>query len=337
MKHALFAGCLAGAMLLLFAAVLLRLPTTNTNPPAASPKDPAADVAEDAVKAPEAATLYDQETKIRVKHGEEVEELPLETYLIGVLLGEMPPSFETAALEAQAVASRTFVLRQSQNPKHDDADVCTESSCCQAYCDPDTAREKLGSAFDQSLDKVRSAVEETDGLVITYGGKLIDAVYFSCSGGTTEAAAEVWGGDVPYLQSVESPGEEDSNRYEDTVSLDADTAREILQAAAPEAKLDGTPNSWFGAVTNTEGGGVDSMVIGGVAFSGTELRSLFSLRSTQFTADAEEGTVTFHTFGYGHRVGMSQYGAQAMAESGADFEEILKHYYTGVELTDLSQ
>lgn len=333
MRRALFAGCLAGVLLLLFASVLLRLPAQETKAPmpgaAATPETSGADATETQ------PVSYDAETTITVLDGTETRELTLEAYLTGVLLGEMPPSFDEAALEAQAVASRTFVLRQQQAPKHENADVCTESSCCQAYCSPEAAREKLGDASSQYAEKMRAAVEATDGLVITYGGQLIDAVYFSCSGGATEAAVAVWGGDVPYLQSVESPGEEDCARYEDTVTLDAEEVRQTLLSAAPEAELDGGPETWFGSVTYTDGGGVDTMVIGGVPFSGTQLRSLFSLRSARFTVETAGETVTFDTLGYGHRVGMSQYGAEAMAEAGSDFREILQHYYTGVEITDL--
>ncbi len=332
MKHALFAGCLAGAILLLLSVVLLQMPAADTELPAREQGSESLESGNDVPEETPDEASYDAETTLSVLQNGQVEELPLQEYLIGVLLGEMPPSFEPAALEAQAVASRTFALR---NAKHADADVCTDSSCCQAYCDPETAREKLGDSFAQYADKVRNAVEATDGVVITYGGQLIDAVYFSCSGGSTEAAVAVWGGDVPYLQSVESPGEEDCARYSDTLTLDADAAREILLSAAPDAVLNEDATTWFGSVSYTDGGGVDTMEIGGVTFSGTELRSLFSLRSTQFEVEVEGETVTFHTLGYGHRVGLSQYGAEAMAEQGADYSEILKHYYTGVELTDL--
>ena len=332
MKHALFAGCLAGAILLLLSVVLLQIPAADTELPARNEESEVLDSKNDAQEKASSEESYDAAATISILQNGKVEELTLQEYLIGVLLGEMPPSFEPAALEAQAVASRTFSLR---NAKHSDADVCTDSSCCQAYCDPETARKKLGDSFAQYADKVRKAVETTDGVVITYGGQLIDAVYFSCSGGSTEAAVAVWGGDVPYLQSVESPGEEDCARYSDSVTLDTDTAREILLSAAPEAVLNEDAESWFGSVSYTEGGGVDTMVIGGVTFTGTELRGLFSLRSTQFEVEAKGETVTFHTLGYGHRVGLSQYGAEAMAEQGADYSEILKHYYTGVELTDL--
>ena len=335
MRRALFAGCLAGAMLLLFSAILLRFPVRETKTPESAAVEPPKASQSDEMGAVPTPESYDAETTVAVLDGTEIKEISLEEYLTGVLLGEMPPSFEEAALEAQAVASRTFTLRQQRAPKHDHADVCTESSCCQAYCSPSAAKEKLGDAFGQYAEKVHNAVAATDGLVVTYGGELIDAVYFSCSGGSTEAAVAVWGGDVPYLQSVESPGEEDCARYEDTVVLDAENVRETILSAAPDAELEGKAETWFGSVTYTDGGGVDTMVIGGVEFTGTQLRSLFSLRSAQFTVDVNGGEVTFHTLGYGHRVGMSQYGAEAMAEAGADFEEILQHYYTGVDITDL--
>ena len=267
---------------------------------------------------------FDEAVTLRVLTDEGVEEVALHDYLVGVLVSEMPTDFPPEALKAQAVASRTFALRQAEAHKHEDADVCADPACCQGY--------HAGQTDEAAL----RAVEETDGLVMTYDGALIDATFFSCSGGRTEAAVAVWGGDIPYLRSVESPGEEDAPRYVETVSLSAEEFSAAFCEAFPEANLAGGPESWFGACSYTDGGGVETMFIGGVPVSGTQLRRLFSLRSTNVSVRVtDEDTIELTTHGYGHRVGLSQYGAKAMAEEGRDFEAILTHYYTGANVTRL--
>ena len=179
-------------------------------------------------------------------------------------------------------------------------------------------------------------MKATDGQVLVYDGGLIDATFFSCSGGRTETAVEVWGSDVPYLQSVDSPGEE-APHNEDTVSFSTEEFSARILSQNPAADLSGSPESWFGAVSATEGGGVEALEIGGVSFTGKELRSLLGLRSTVFAVSVMGDEIFFQTRGYGHRVGMSQYGAQAMAQAGSGYEEILLHYYTGVSLENYFQ
>ncbi len=241
--------------------------------------------------------------------------MELEEYLVGVVLGEMPADFELEALKAQAVVARTYTLRMCRNTvKHPDADVCIRADCCQSY--------RAGES-----DRIRAAVEATAGQVLTYGGDLIEATYFSSAGGRTEDAAAVWGSDVPYLQSTDSPERGYADQYLDTVTF---TAEEF--EAALGIPLDGPCEMWLGAVTYTDGGGVDTMKIGGTEFKGTELRKLLGLRSTAMVMTAVGDHITVTTRGFGHRVGMSQYGAEAMAVDGATYEEILAHYYHGTTL-----
>ena len=201
--------------------------------------------------------------------------------------------------------------------------MCTDFSCCQAYVSPDGYG---GSAED--YEKISQAVTDTAGQVLTFNGKLIEATYFSCSGGVTEDAVAVWGTDYPYLRSVESPGEESATYYTDEVFF---TAEEFQNRLGRE--LSGSPGTWLGYTTYTAGDGVNTMKIAGVDYKGTEVRSILGLRSTVFTMRAENGGITVTTKGYGHRVGMSQYGADAMALRGCDYEEILTHYYQGTTLT----
>ena len=262
---------------------------------------------------------------IRLKDRQGIRELDLEEYLVGVVLAEMPASFDEEALKAQAVVARTYTVRAREGKgKHDDGDICGDSACCQGYLAPVDY-----GGTEEALSRVRNAVKSTAGEVLTYGGKLIEATYFSCSGGTTEDAVAVWGTDVPYLQSVQSPGEENATYYTDSAQF---TVKEF--AGKLGINLPGKPSSWLENVKYTAGGGVDTMVIGGVTFKGTELRKLLGLRSTAFTMTATDETITVTTRGYGHRVGMSQYGADAMAALGSTYDEILTHYYQGAELTN---
>lgn len=252
-------------------------------------------------------------------------EMELEVYLAGVVLGEMPVDFEPEALKAQAVVARTYTLKRMERSKHPDAAVCTEPGCCQAYR---SATEYLSSGGSrEKLEKVTNAVSATAGQVLTYEGALIDATYFSCSGGQTESAVEVWGSDVPYLQAVESPGEEEAAYYSQTVEFSPEEFSRLLGF-----ENSGDPAGWFGPVTQTEGDGVDTMEIRGKVYSGTELRKALGLRSTAFTVTVQGEKISVSTLGFGHRVGMSQYGAQAMALEGSRYDEILGHYYQGTQL-----
>ena len=272
-------------------------------------------------------SVLTEEIQIPVLLGDgQIEEMSLESYLCGVVLGEMPASFAPEALKAQAVVARTYTLkRHTNNPKHDCNAVCTDPACCQAYC---TQEDYLAAGHtQQDLQKVAQAVEQTCPQVLTYEGELIDATYFSCSGGRTEAAVAVWGRNVPYLQSVDSPGEESARVYLQEEIFDRDTLSAMLGVC-----LETPPESWFSGITYTDGGGVETATVGGTVFSGTQLRALLGLRSTAFTVTAGEDSITVTTRGYGHRVGMSQYGAQAMAESGSTYREILSHYYPGTTL-----
>ena len=258
--------------------------------------------------------------------GTGVQEMELDTYLVGVVLAEMPVSFEDEALKAQAVVARTYTLKSFLNGgKHPEASVCTDSTCCQSYISVEDYMQKGGRTED--VERICSIVSDTTGLVLTYDGALIEATYFSCSGGSTEDAQAVWGTDIPYLQATASPGEEYASHYTDTETFTKGEFQTLLGVT-----LAGNSSSWFGNVRYTAGGGVESMEIGGEEFTGMELRKRLSLRSTAITMTTDGETITITTRGFGHRVGMSQYGADAMAVSGSSFQEILAHYYRGTTL-----
>lgn len=252
-------------------------------------------------------------------------ELDLEDYICRVVLGEMPASFEVEALKAQAVAARTYTLRCCLGgSKHEDDAVCTDSKCCQAYCEPE-GYIRNGGTYD-NVRKVFEAVLQTAGQVLYYEDTLIMATYFSSAGNATEDAKAVWGNSFPYLTTVASP-EGDDRFNGEKLSF---TAKEFQDKLG--VTLKGKPESWFGAVTYTVGGGVDQIRIGGKLYKGTVLREKLGLRSTDFSVTTSDAGVTFTTNGYGHRVGMSQYGADAMAATGSNYEQILLHYYTGTRL-----
>lgn len=256
-------------------------------------------------------------------------QMELEEYLVGVVLAEMPAYFEEEALRAQAVVARTYTLRASATGgKHGDGSICTDSRCCQAYVSVMDYLERGGTG--ESVDKVRSAVLDTSGQVLIYDGELIEATYFSCSGGLTEDAQAVWGTEYPYLKSVASPGEENAAHFSDVVSFSFQELEKKLGIALSEK-----PDQWFGAVTYTAGSGVKTIEIGGIEYTGTQLRNLLGLRSTMFDVVITEDSILFYTRGFGHRVGMSQYGADAMAANGSTYKEILAYYYQGTELTDI--
>lgn len=255
-----------------------------------------------------------------------VEQMDMDAYLTGVVLAEMPAFFESEALKAQAVAARTYARKASvTGGKHGDGSVCTDYTCCQAYQSPEEYLEKGGTRDD--IQKVRSAVLDTSGYVLTYNGELIEAVYFSCSGGKTEDAVAVWGTDYPYLRATDSPGEENAAFYSETKVFTPEEFEDALGIV-----LSTEPAQWLGEVTHTAGDGVDTMEIGGVKYSGVELRAALGLRSTAFTITVQDNEIRIVTYGYGHRVGMSQYGADAMAAAGSDFRQILSHYYPGTVL-----
>lgn len=256
-----------------------------------------------------------------------VQNMEMSEYLTCVVLCEMPANFEPEALKAQAVVARTYALRRQQKgSKHSNADICMDSSCCQGYISVADYLDSGGQT--DAVDKIRSAVEATQEVVLIYDGELIEATYFSCSGGLTEDASAVWGSDIPYLQATESPGEEKATYFTDTVQY---STKEFADRIGRSLQV--SPSTWVEDVTYTSGGGVETMRVCGVDYPGTELRKLLGLRSTAFRLSIVGETVTITTKGYGHRVGMSQYGADAMAVEGKTYEEILKHYYQGIELS----
>ncbi len=265
----------------------------------------------------------------------QVAEMTLADYLWCVVAAEMPASFEPEALRAQAVCARTYSLWKMGAKSHeaDGADICADSSCCQAFLSREDAAQRWGEAAAAGhTAKIASAVADTDGQVLTYEGAPIQAVFFSSASGATENAEAVWGRALPYLVSVDSPEGDEVPNYRSTVTLTAEQVKKVAAEAGLGADLSGEPSTWFQNLTRTASGRVAAVELGSAALSGSAARNLFALRSACFDVSESEGVFTFSVTGYGHGVGMSQYGANAMAQSGSGWQEILAHYYTGAVL-----
>lgn len=341
MKSNLLTGLLAAVAAILLPLVILGMappalpsdtPLESTSAPEAPEASPAISPAQRTIQefvvhrsrpteeadTPVDSIFHDSDLTVSVLTDGAETQMSLHDYLTGVLMGEVPASYEPEALKAQAVAARTYTLHRLSHG----GTLSDDPAVCQAFLPLSSAPEKLGGDWEALLDKLHDAVSETDGLVLTYEGQLISATYFSGSGGRTESAQAVWGNAIPYLVSVESPGEEDTTDYESTVTVPLSEFLTRLDISSPAVS----------SVSYTTGGGVDTIVIGGASFTGLELRKALGLRSTRFDLAVTEDTVVFDVLGNGHRVGMSQSGAEAMALAGKTYAEILSWYYTGVTL-----
>ena len=267
-----------------------------------------------------------------VKQGDTVLEMDMQDYLEGVVAAEMPAAFPSEALKAQAVAARTYALYCAATGKHADADVCTDYTCCQAWKSREALQESWGADGDANREKIRAAVEETRGQYLSYEGRPVFAAFHASSAGATEDSGRLWS-PQPYLISVPSPENADTvPNYVTTLDCSPLDFRDTLLSAWPQADFTGEEETWLGQVRRDESGRVDAVTLGGLEIPGTELRRLFSLRSTAFTLEYREGRFVFTVTGSGHGVGMSQYGARVMADGGAAYPDILAHYYPGTSL-----
>ncbi len=278
--------------------------------------------------------------RITVQVNGEAREMPLEDYVVSVVSGEISPDFPEEAIKAQAVAARTYALYKQQAGRpaqHKDADVCNDPAHCAAYVDLKTeAAARWGETANVDAETIRRAVKETAGMVLTYEDKPIVAVFSAAAGEKSERAEDVWGSEIPYLQCVDSPGGDACPKYHATVTLSADEIRKRAAKSIPSADLSGKPSDWFKASKRSEAGGVISLKFGGVQVQGTALRTLLGLNSTNFTVNVDGDELTFITTGYGHGVGLSQWGAKYAAEQGQTWQEILAHYYPGTKITQIA-
>ena len=337
MKKTLFWAYLAVLLVYLLPAVV-RAPS----PPRSVPEAPRAAAEQSAPSElllslhpqPEAPPSADTPQRLRVLLDGEAVEMDMQDYLVGVVAAEMPASFPEEALKAQAVAARSYALYCAASGKHSEADVCTDPGCCQAWIGEERLRENWGSAYEEQLARIRGAVEATEGESLRYDGEPVFAAFHSSSAGATEDCGAVWN-PRPYLVSVSSPETAaDVPGYISTLRCAPLDFRDAVLSAYPKADFSGDETEWIGSLRRDASGRVESLTLGGIAIPGTELRRLFSLRSTAFTLEYTEGAFLFTVTGYGHGVGMSQYGAKVLAQQGADYTQILAHYYPGTVLAN---
>lgn len=264
-----------------------------------------------------------------------IEELSLADYLWGVVAAEMPASFEAEALKAQAVAARTYWASQCGTSRHEQADICGNSSCCQAYISREEAAGNWGGRAGEYSVRITQAVVQTDGLCVTYDGKPIQALFFSSAPGSTVDAQAVWGRALPYLVSVDSPEGEEVPNYHSQLTLTTGEFQTMVVREYPGADLTGPVSGWLSDFVWEPSGMVNTVKVGGLSMTGGQVRKLLGLRSACFSVSVSGDEMTFHVTGYGHGVGMSQYGANAMARQGKNFREILTWYYTGAQVSRL--
>ncbi len=279
--------------------------------------------------------------KLLHKNTSKVEKIKLDEYLYGVVSAEMPASFEEEALKAQAVVARTYTIYKiiHNKGKHGNkkADICDDSTCCQAWIlKKDRLNRWKEDERERNWNKIVNAVNLTQGKIIVYNGEPINAFFHSNSGGTTEAPLNVWGGNgYPYLQAVETSGEDGYSQYASSKIVSKKEFEETIKKEHSNFKIDFNRKDCIKIEEYTDGNRVKKIKIGNLEFSGVEIRSLFGLRSANFNIKLEKNNVKFEVTGYGHGVGMSQTGADSLAKKGYSYEKIINHFYTGVEIKDM--
>lgn len=277
----------------------------------------------------------DKEIKLLHSKTGEVENVNIEEYLCNVVSAEMPASFETEALKAQAIVARTYTMFKLNNKKHDNADICDNSACCQAWISKENRLAKWEeSKRDEYWQKICSVVQQTKGQVIMYNNEPINAFFHSNSGGTTEIPVNVWGGtNYPYLQVVETSGEEAYTQYASEVTIANTDIINKLKEKYQDISIDFSNVEDLKIVEHTESGRVKTVKFGNHKLSGVEVRSIFGLKSTNFEIlKIDNDHMQFKVKGYGHGVGMSQTGADSLAKQGKTAEEIIHHFYSNVNV-----
>lgn len=281
---------------------------------------------------------YGEYSNIKLLHAGEnkVEELPLDEYLYGVVASEMPASFDLEALKAQAIVARTYTIYQiSNNSKHENAHICDNSLCCQAWISKENRFARWEDDKENEYwEKVLRSVNETKGKIIYYDDKPINAFFHSNSGGKTELALNVWGGDYPYLKTVETSGEDAYTSYKSEVVISKDELVKKMLEKYPDFYINFEDKDTIKIEEYTDSSRVKKIKIGNKVLSGVEARTLFGLKSSNFIIEILENEIKFSVTGYGHGVGFSQCGSDQLAKQGMKCEEIIKHYYKDVSINE---
>lgn len=284
--------------------------------------------------------IYNKYGTIKLLHTDTnaIEEVALDTYLCHVVSAEMPVDFEKEALKAQAIVARTYTIYKMNHKKHDNADICDDSNCCQAWISKEDRLARWDGDKEEKWKKIEDCVNETKGKIITYNNEPINAFFHSNSGGKTELPVDVWGGgsNMPYLQVVETAGEDGYTQYNSEVELSNEEIVEKLKEKYADIQIDFNNEEDIKILEYTSSGRVKTIKFGNHEISGTEARTIFGLRSTNFEIEKIDGKIKFTVTGYGHGVGMSQTGADSMAKSGSSAEDIINHFYVGIEIKDVN-
>lgn len=284
-----------------------------------------------------------QTVSVYFKNENVVKTVPFEEYILGVIAAEMPANFPLEALKAQAVASRSYILDKIVSggnglDVHKGADVCTDSSHCKAWISKEDRFEKWPvEDAEKNWAKITAAVSETVGEYMTYQGQPITAVFYAISSGTTERAEDVWGGNVPYLQNSDSSLDINAPGYHSTVQISENEFKKKIISEYPDAKLNSSPSDWYHNEIRSSGGAVLNCSVGEIKLKGTDMRRIFGLRSHNYTLSYINGKFNFDVYGYGHGVGMSQWGAKFYADEGKNYRDILRIYYKGVDFVKMSE
>jgi stage II sporulation protein D len=272
-------------------------------------------------------------------------EINFEDYIIGVLSGEMPASYELEALKAQAVAIRSYVLdkiinfnKQNYLCKHNGAHICTDPGHCEAYLSQEDANNKWGKDWTKKyFDKIMQAVLETKSEYMICEGEVVKAFFFALSGGGTEFASDIWGGkNYPYLKPVQSKFDKNSPNFLSEKKLSVNDFKKKLKLLRPEIKELCDSKISLNNIKKTTYGSVREITFNNENFKGEEIRNTFNLRSTNFEITINDDCITFLVKGHGHGVGMSQYGANYLAKNGKNYKEILRYYYNGISFSHLN-
>lgn len=272
-----------------------------------------------------------------------VQQVELEDYIVGVVAAEMPAEFELEALKAQAMAARTFLVQRIATGDFHDVPVgaqVIDTVKNQVYLDEQQRRETWGGAYEMKEKKVEQAVKETAGDILTYNNKPIMASFFSTSNGYTENAEDYWGGEkIPYLRSVAVPWDKSSPKYTASVSMSLSQFEKKLNTRVTRTALaqSGENPQWMKILSYTQGKRVEQAKIGTKSYTGREVREKLGLNSSQFTMTYKNNSVVIKTVGYGHGVGMSQFGANGMAQQGKTAEEIVKYFYKDIEVENAAK
>lgn len=286
------------------------------------------------------ATVENQEDYISVMSSSsgKISKIGMREYIIGCVAAEMPVLYHTEALKAQAVASYTYakkICEQNQKSKDSslkEADITDNPENHQGYINANQRKEKWGNGFEEYEKKVEAAVDSVLGCYLTYNGETALAVYHSNSAGATQSSKSLWGSEIPYLISVESPGDRLSPDYTSKTAFSESEFKSCAKECG--AKLSGNAEDWVGEIKTDDSGYVTSVSIGSEEISATKIREEFDLQSSCFDIKYSDEEFIFTCYGYGHGVGMSQYGADYMARQGSSWEEILLHYYPGTVIKE---